>query len=242
MRSAVVAVALLSACGDAPPSPSAVTTARFLALLTDSPEVRPGDTATISVLWVDPAARAVTFSGWWCWEGPTVDPLRCDPMVATGTLSPGGTPRVWGVGPLIPPMGAREAIVVVEARVEGARSSAFRRVGVRTEGALHVPPELRAVTLRQGEQVTVAGEGQEIRVTSAAFTVEVQAEVVTGAGPLTASFFASGGAFDPPRAVSPAALGSRWSPGGTERVDVWVVLRDARGGARARTFRVQRGD
>jgi hypothetical protein len=242
MRSAVVAVALLSACGDAPPSPSAVTSARFLALLTDSPEVRPGDTATVTVLWVDPAARAVSFSGWWCWEGPTVDPLRCEPTVAAGPLSPGETPRAWVAGPLIPPIGAREAIVVVEARVEGERSSAFRRVGVRTDGPLHVPPELRAVTLRQGEQVTVAGEGQEIRVTSAAFSVEVQAETATEAGPLMASFFASAGAFSPPRAVSPAALVSRWIPGGEDQVEVWVLLRDARGGVRARTFRVRRGD
>lgn len=241
MRSTVAAVALLSACGDVPLSPSAVTTARFLALLTDSPEVRPGETATVTVLWVDPAERAVSFSGWWCWEGPTVDPLRCDPTVAAGALSPGTTPRAWVVGPLIPPSGAREAIVVVEARVEGERSSAFRRVGVRADGVLHVPLELRAVTVRQGEQATAASEGQEIRVSSAAFRVEVQAAAQTGAGPLTASFFASGGAFDPPRAVSPAALEARWIPGGAERVDVWVVVRDARGGVRARTFRVRRG-
>ncbi len=210
--------------------------------MTESPEVRPGETSTVEILWVDPAERVVTFSGWWCWERPTVDPLRCEPTVAEGALAPGGTPRAWVVGPLTPPAGVRDAIVVVEARVEGERSSAFRRVGVRGDGVLHVPPALRAVTLRQGEAVTVAGEGQEIGVTSAAFSVEVQAEAVTGAGPLTVSFFASAGAFAPPRAVSPAALVSRWSPGVSERVDVWVVLRDARGGVRARTFRVRRGD
>jgi hypothetical protein len=242
MRSTVVAAAMLSACGEAPPSPSAVTSARFLALLTESPEVRPGETSTVEVLWADPAARAVTFSGWWCWEGPTVDPLRCEPTVAAGALAPGGSPRAWVVGPLTPPIGVRDAIVVVEARVEGERRSAFRRVGVRGDGVLHVPPALRTVTLRQGETVTPAGEAQEIRVTPAAFSVDVQAEVVPGAAPLTASFFASAGAFDPPRAVSPAALGSRWNPGGSGRVDVWVVLRDARGGVRARTFRVRRGD
>jgi hypothetical protein len=96
--------------------------------------------------------------------------------------------------------------------------------------------------LRQGEQVTVAGEGQEIPLTSAAFSVEVQAEAATGAGPLTASFFASAGAFTPPRAVSPGALVSRWIPAAGDRVDVWVLLRDARGGVRARTFRVRRGE
>ncbi len=241
MRPTVAAAVLLSACGEAPPSPSAVTSARFLGLLTDSPEVRPGETATIEALWVDPAARPVTFSGWWCWEGPTVDPLRCDPAAASGTISPATSPRAWRVGPLIPPAGARDAIVVVEARVAGERSTAFRRVGVRTDGPLHVPPTLRSVTLRQGEQVTAVSDGLELRVQSAEFRVEVQGEAAEGAGPLTASFFAAGGVFDPPRAVAPAALVSRWSPGGADRVEVWVLLRDARGGVRARTFRVSRG-
>lgn len=241
MRLHVAAAVLLCACGEAPPSPSAVTSARFLGLLTETPEVRPGERANVEVLWVDPAARDVTFAGWWCWEGPTVDPLRCDPTVAAGPLAPGGAPRVWGVGPLRPPAGEREAIVVVEARVGGERISAFRRVGVRAEGVLHVPPRLRAVTVRQGEQVVVVVEGQEVSVNPAAFTVEVQGEAAADAGPLMASFFASAGIFDPPRVVSPSGLSSRWSPGAAERVEVWVLLRDARGGVRARSFRVRRG-
>jgi hypothetical protein len=241
MRSAVAVAVLLAACGDAPPSPSAVTSARFLALLTDTPEVRPGARATVDVLWVDPAARAVTFSGWWCWEGPTVDPLRCDEATAAGALVPGTSPRTMVVGPLSPPEGLPQAIVVVEASLDGERRSAFRRLSVRPEGALHVPPEIRAVTLRQGERAEVVREGEEIRVASGEFSVEVQGEAASGAGPLTASFFAIGGAFDPPRAVAPAALVSRWRPGGGDRIEVWVLLRDARGGVRARAFRVRRG-
>lgn len=170
-----------------------------------------------------------------------MDPLRCDSTAAAGTLSPAPSPRGWLVGPLHPPAGARDAIVVVEARVAGERVTAFRRVGVRTDGPLHAPPILRSVTLRQGEQVTAVDEGQELRVGSEAFRVEVQGEAAEGAGPLTASFFAAGGVFDPPRAVAPAALVSRWSPGGAGQVEVWVLLRDARGGVRARAFRVSRG-
>lgn len=241
MRLPVAAAVLLSACGEAPPSPSAVTSARFLGLITETPEVRPGESAAIEVLWVDPAERAVTFAGWWCWEGPAVDPLRCDPAIAEGPLTPGRSARAWTVGPLRPPPGAREAIVVLEASLEGQRTSAFRRVGVRADGALHTPPELQAVTLRQGDRAVLVAAGDEVGVTDASFRVEVQGEAAAGAGPLMASFFATGGVFDPPRAVSPAPLVSRWSPRGAEGGEIWVLLRDARGGVRARTFRVRRG-
>lgn len=241
MRSAFAAAVLLCACGEAPPSPSAVTSARFLGLLTESPEVRPGESATVEALWVDPADRSVSFVGWWCWEGPTLDPLRCDAASAAGPLTPAGAPRAWIVGPLRAPEGARDAIVVIEARVEGERSTAFRRVGVRAQGALHVPPRLLAVTLRQGEQTLPVSEGAELRLRSEAFSVEVLGEAAEGAGPLTASFFATRGVFDPPRAVAPAALESRWSPGTGDQVQFWVLLRDARGGVRARSFRVSRG-
>ncbi|MFO0630859.1 MAG: hypothetical protein U0325_35250 [Polyangiales bacterium] len=240
MRFTVAVAMLLCACGDAPPSPSSVTSARFLALLTNTPEVRPGGLAEVEALWVDPASRDVSFEGWWCWETPTVDPLRCVPSVAAGALAPGGTPRSFAAGPLVPPAGAQQVIVVLEARVGDERVSAFRRVGVRGEGVLHVPPELREVVVRQGARASSVVEGDTIRVDAESFVVEVRGIAAPGAEPLTASFFASRGAFDPPRVVSPAALASRMGAGAGS-MDVWVVLRDSRGGVRARAFRVARG-
>lgn len=239
MRVRVATALLLTACGGELPSPSSVLTPRFIAILTPTPEVRPGDSASFEAIFHDPSARAVSFRWWWCWESASIDPLRCDAASANGELlDRGGRTTLPGASLRAPPTANAKVILVSEAAVGAETVTAFRRLQIRAEGTLRTPPTLVRTTLRVGAREVAVVEGGVYEVEGSEVSVTAFAE--EAGRTLTASFLCGAGSFSPPRAVSPSPLTSRWTVAGEGELPMWVVLRDEGGGASALRFRVRR--
>ncbi|MEZ4392570.1 MAG: hypothetical protein R3A48_15895 [Polyangiales bacterium] len=239
MRVRVATALLLTACGGELPSPSSVLTPRFIAILTPTPEVRPGQGASFEALFHDPAGRVASFRWWWCWESAAIDPLRCDAASANRELPDQGA-RATLPGEFLraPPAADARVIVVCEAAVGAETVTSFRRLRLRAEGPLSTPPALGRTALRVGARELTVVEGGVYEVAGGDVSVTTFAE--EGARALTASFLCGAGSFSPPRAVSPSPLTSRWVVAGEGEIPMWVVLRDEGGGASALRFRVRR--
>jgi hypothetical protein len=74
-------VGLLAGCGEPLTPQSQVDKLRVLAMRADRPEVGPGETVTVDVLWADPKGdgRDVWFVWAACTVGPGADPRACGP-------------------------------------------------------------------------------------------------------------------------------------------------------------------
>lgn len=229
----------LGACGAELPSPSSLEAPRFIALLTNTPEVRPGQGFAVRAVWFDPMGRAPSFRWRWCWDSGA-DPMRCADGFAAQTLaSASAEVNVEGGALRDVPAGARGVIVVVRGEVRGDAVEAFRRVAIRAEGPLAVPPEIARVRVEQGDAAVEIVEGARLDVGSGPLRVELLPSAVSDAG-LTASFLTRGGRFDPPRLVGAGPLASRWSAEGPGDYPMWVVLRDERGGVSLRAWALRR--
>jgi len=229
----------LGACGAELPSPSSVEAPRFIALLTDTPEVLAGQGFAVRAVWFDPMGRAPTFRWRWCWDSGA-DPLRCADGFAAQTLASASaevTVERGGLGDA--PTGARGVIVMVRGEVGGDAVEAFRRIAIRAEGPLAVPPEIVRVRVEQGDAAVEVVEGVSLDVEAGPLRVELLPSAVSDAG-LTASFLTRGGRFDPPRVVGVGPLSSRWSAEGPGIYPMWVVLRDERGGVSLRAWALRR--
>ena len=134
----------------------------------------------------------------------------------------------------------------------------FRRIGVQAQGPLNRPPGVARWVLRQGGQVIEMPELPGARVSlpacggpaCAAWVVELvptsdAAERLDDGTTeaLGASFFVTVGSANRPRDVAAPgetrALTTRWTLDAPEG-EVWVVLRDQRGGETVRGARVGR--
>lgn len=234
----------LAACAGELPSPSRVDALRVIALTTETPEIRPGTAVTVRALWFDPRGRPARFAWSWCWEGPGIDPLRCADGEGARTLASTGEEAELDAAALRDrPPDADVAIVVVRASLDGDRAEAFRRVRVRDQGALNQVPEVRALIVDDGRARVVVGEGDVTEIAARAARVELVATEASretdAAGVtevLTASFLASEGSFDPPRVVGAGPFIARWRGVEGGEVRCWAVLRDDRGGVRARAW------
>lgn len=240
MRSIASATVLIVACGGVPESPSSLRSPRVLALLTETPEVHPGEPVVVEAIWFDPERRAASFRWWWCWQSASVDPLRCSRQAAVGLLVGDGAAATLPFGLPSPSSGEADALIMVEVIVDDLRVEAFRRVRVRADGPLRRPPSFDSVELVQGSTSLRVAAGEVVHVTSAGLCVRLTGSADANLGPLTGSFFATAGSFDPPRAVGEGPLSACWSSGGASTAGIWVVLRDAMGGARARSFVIRR--
>lgn len=240
MRRAAALLLTLS-CGEAPPSPSRLNSPRVLAMLTETPEVRPGGAADLQVVWFDPQGREAAFRWWWCWERAGVDPLRCERSSADVVLDGRDQTARIDVGAVAPAGAGTSVIVRVELSLGADRIDAFRRIVVKREGELHRPPVLSALRLEQGG-VSIEVHGAEpVVVSPGPLCVIVRPEVSGGAGPATSSFFATAGELSPARAVGDGELRACWTVAPAwESARFWVVLRDERGGVRARSFELRR--
>lgn len=237
-----------TACGEELRSPSRVDALRVIALVTETPEVRPDGGAEVRAVWFDPAGRAPEFAWRLCWERAGVDPLSCADDPAAQAIASVG--EVATVGPaLLRGRASDVAIVLVRLRAGDDRVEAFRRITVRADGALNRPPAIASVALLAGTTRVTVEEGATVEVPAAGLRVEVtpadDARELRPDGArelLTASFLAGAGAFDPPRALGEGALRASWRDGAAGSVRMWAVLRDDRGGAsvRAWTARVTR--
>lgn len=232
-----------AACAAELPSPTRVDALRLIALTTDTPDVRPGDPFAVRALWFDPRGRPARLRWSWCWEAPGVDPLACAAgEVGHGLDATGDLVTVPAEASRDRPRGVDTVIVVARVEAVGERVEGFRRVRVRAEGALNRPPEITEVAIGEGASRAAVGEG-EVRETSLrALRVELvaaaDAREPTGDGgveALTASFLASAGSLDPPRVLGgEGTFVARWTGDAVGDVRFWAVLRDDRGGVRAR--------
>lgn len=266
-------LAALGGCTDALPSTSTVDGLRVLALTTTTPEVRPGDGLTVRALWFDPVGgRPVRWRWRLCDPGPADDPRVCARAAGVTELASGDVTSVDVAAPALAPRAGEadrtwvvyaiacpEAEAVIdpgEGRLVCARgvgSEVFRRVTVRSTGALNRPPGIarweaahagRTTSLEDGATVAVGGltacDGECPAVT---LTLTPSGDAAEATESLLASVYVTSGSVAPPRAVNePGAVGAmvlRWTPrrvaAGSEVGRVWAVLRDQRGGESARS-------
>lgn len=240
MRRLVATLAFALGCGEALPSPSLVNAPRFIALTTETPELRPGDPVSVRAVFFDPLMREARFRGWWCWERAGVDPLGCEEVGADGALRFDGSEGHIGAGSLrAPKEGVTRALVIVEAAVDDELVTAFRRLAVLDEGPLWRPPTLRRVALREGSREVELIEGQTILLPEGDAPRRLIVEF-EGDEAMTASFLTTDGSFSPPRGYGRSPIEVGWQAGATAERLVWVVLRDDRGGSRVRSFVARR--
>lgn len=234
-----------AACAAELPPPSRVDALRLIALLTETPDVRPGEGFAVRALWFDPRGRAAQARWSWCWEAPGIDPLRCAAGEGAHAISETGDVATVPPDALRDrPTGVDAVIVVARIEVGADRFEGFRRVRVRAQGALNQPPEIVEVAVGEGAARVVIEEGEVREGALRALRVELVAAdgareptEAGGAEVLTASFLASAGAFDPPRVVGgERAFVARWTGDAVGDVRFWAVLRDDRGGVRARAW------
>lgn len=245
---------------------------RVIALTTATPEVRPGARVHVDAIVVDPQGpRDVAVRWRLCRESGVGDPRGC-------AASPEGLDLGEGPRADLPVLSGPDGVYLVFAAacvggtptldatiahfrcVGGAPAEeVFRRVTVRTDGALNRPPAVARWVLRQGAREVVLPDlpGGWVALPAcaargcAAWSVEVtpteDAAESAGDGSmetLGVSFFVSAGATERPRDVAlpgeVRALTTRWTLGEGSG-ELWVVLRDQRGGETVRGVRVQSG-
>ena len=278
-RTVLTVMAIAAACSDPLPSPSTVDVLRILALTTPTPELRPGDALDVRALWFDPiAGRDVVWRWRLCDPGVADDPRVCALPRGPIELSPGsidrvsipadrlalgpdGADRTWIVYAIACPGAA--AVVLSEGRLgcaSGGGSEAFRRVTVRSAGALNRDPAIagwtldlagRSIALDDGAVTAIAlgpcdGDCPSVSVTLTPAD-DAPETFAGGAESLLGSIYVSAGAVDPPRQVddpgSSAAMRFSWTAsrgvaGGGTIARVWAVLRDQRGGETARSVTI----
>lgn len=239
-------------CGDGLPAPSRVDGLRILALVTDTPEVLPGEGVRVRAVWFHPETHAGRFLWRLCPEAPNGDAREC--ARPTTTFEPVSDADELRISPDALTLATHQAsatwvvyvalCVGTDPRFEpsigharcasNAAVEAVRRVTVRREGPLNrVPRVARVVLLADGR--TITPDVGSVVLDDRAWTVRVEpdADAAEGSEVLMASFYATTGEFTVPRAVGVSGrvtpLQSVWRPGvGVSRL--WCVLRDQRGG------------
>lgn len=268
LYAAFTAVALV-ACSSPLPSPSRVNGLRVLRVFTDPPELSATDrAATARALAVDGAmnqTRTTSLRWFYCDRSVLDDAARCAREPALHALAGDGESLVVERSALVddartvlvafcPGRAAafdpsRGAIACPDeagrpyAQTEGVL--AFYTVRAAREGALpNVAPAIERASFAGDDRSAwtarrCAGEP----CASSELVIEPSSASAERVGDtrevLTASFFATDGSFDRPRAVSTEAaplgpLRARWTPPRQAgAVRVWIVLRDDRGASAA---------
>lgn len=251
-RTAAVWGCALLGCGDALPSPTRVDSLRIFALVTDTPEVLSGEGVTVRAAWFQPSGSMGRFLWRLCPEAPDGDARACarqrtsvelvttEDALEVGAselvLSPQASSATWvvyvalctGIDPVYDPA-LGHARCGSDSAVE-----AIRRVTVRRAPPLNQVPRIARVLLRAGDRSVDPGVGlAQIDDRPWAFVVEPASDAAEGQETLMVSFYATGGAFDAPRALGVAggtsSLQTVWHPGAGASL-LWCVLRDQRGG------------
>jgi hypothetical protein len=249
-RAALLAVALLAACGPSFPPVSLVTELRVLAVRADAPEMRPGDTALLTALVVDPrgAGREVTITWGVCTPpGLVTDLLTCQDPENVRPLGVGPSVTVRAPSDYLEsgPRGRtdrRFMYVVFLAQAGDERVAGFKELLVTSRmEPLNQNPRLQAArataheggaTLTEaeaGELVTVVAEVEE------ASREEYQEDGEAKKEELAFSWFATAGTWKSNRTFEEAT--NDWTaPLEPQTVQLWVVVRDDRNGVDWRTF------
>jgi len=203
-----------------------------------------------------------------CAESEVADPRDCPTSARATDLGEGRsvtTPALLRVGTYFVLIAAcAGASPVLDARLGHWRcddntpaEEVFRRVRVTAEGPRNLPPAIASWEFARGDASVAVPPGDDASVTlpgcegasCGSWTVRVRpaddaAERLPDGGRegLSASFYVTSGTTDRPRdTASPMevrGLAVRWTPGSAASSEVWVVLRDQRGGEAARGARV----
>ncbi len=254
--------------GETLPSPSVIRALRVVALVTDTPELAPGASARVTAAWVDPTpGRSIRARWQLCAESDVADPRDCPTSPRATDLGEGRavtTPALTLPGTYFVLVAAcANASPVLDRRIAHWRcddgspaEEVFRRLRVTTVEPRNRPPAIASWEFARGDaSVTVPAEDDasvalpgcerglcgvwSVRVRPAGDAAESLPD--GGTERLSASFYVTSGATDSPRAFTSDVpeLAVRWTPeAGVASAEVWVVLRDQRGGESARGARV----
>lgn len=258
------AIVVVGCSGEVLPSPSQVRSLRVVALVTDTPEVAPGARVQVTAAWVDPTPGRTVRARWQlCDEREVPDPRAC-PVAATAVdLGEGRTvttPALSRVGTYYVFVAAcADAAPLVRRDLGHWRCAdgtpaeqVFGRVRVTETRARNRPPAIAAVTLARGD-VAFTPDAADSGVvlpgcdggSCGPWVLRVRpetdaAEAIPDGGreALSVSFYVTSGSTDRPRDTARPGelreLTAQWTPGVEVRSEVWVVLRDQRGGETAR--------